>query len=119
MTPRSAGLLVVFALGAACATERPVKADAVPEWLATVIDQLEHPPVPNPPAFIARYEFGGQVVFYVAPRCCDMYSTLYDANGTVLCAPDGGLSGGGDGRCPDFIAQKTNEKILWRPRSPA
>jgi hypothetical protein len=117
MTLRTKVFLLVLALSAACATEQPVKSEPVPDWLAGLIQQLEHPPATNPPAFIARYDYHGQVVYYVAPRCCDIPSTLYDAVGTVLCAPDGGLTGAGDGRCPDFIAQKSNEKILWRPRT--
>ena len=116
MTPRTSALLLL-ALGAACTTERPVKSEPVPEWLATIIDQLEHPPVSNPPEFIARYEYQGQTVYYVGPRCCDIPSTLYIAAGTVLCAPDGGFTGSGDGRCPDFILARSDEKILWRPQS--
>jgi hypothetical protein len=75
---------------------------------------LESQPVANPPAYIARYEYQGQVVYYLPPRCCDIPSTLYDAAGVILCHPDGGLSGIGDGRCPDFIAQRTKEQIVWR-----
>jgi len=119
MTTRTTGLLTILALTVACATDRPVRADAVPEWLAVIIDQLEHPPVTNPPEVIARYTFHGQVVYYVGPRCCDIPSTLYNAEGTVLCSPDGGFSGSGDGRCPDFVAGRSDEKILWRPRSGA
>ena len=119
MTPRTTGLLAVLALSVACATEPPVKTEPVPEWLAAIIDQLEHPPVSNPPEFIAQYKYQGQVVYYVGPRCCDIPSTLYSAAGAVLCAPDGGFSGGGDGRCPDFMAARSDEKILWRPRGPA
>ena len=65
------------------------------------------------PDFVARYDYNGQTVYYVAPRCCDIWSILYDSSGTVLCAPDGGIAGMGDGRCPDFIAERKNEKILW------
>ena len=41
-----------------------------------------------------------------------------DSTGTVLCAPDGGIDGRGDGRCPDFLAERKEERILWRaPKS--
>lgn len=105
---------VALALGAACATEGPRD----PAWLTTLIHELESQPVGNPPAFIARYDYRGQVVYYLPPRCCDIPSNLYDAAGAIICHPDGGLSGSGDGRCSGFFAQRTNEKVVWRdPRS--
>ena len=65
---------------------------------------------------VARYEYRGGRVYYVPPRCCDVYGTLYDASGTILCHPDGGFTGDGDGRCPDFFEERRNEKIIWRDR---
>jgi hypothetical protein len=90
--------------------------DDVPSWVASLIRQMEAEPVSDPPAFIARYEYRGAEVYYVPPSCCDVPSTLYDASGTVICHPDGGFSGDGDGRCPDFLAERRNEKIVWRDR---
>ena len=90
--------------------------DDVPAWVVGLIRQMESEPVANPPAFVARYEYRDAEVYYVPPRCCDVPSTLYDASGTVLCHPDGGLAGDGDGRCPDFLAERRNEKIVWRDR---
>jgi hypothetical protein len=47
-----------------------------------------------------------------------MFSSLYDAKGNVICAPDGGIIGTGDGGCPDFISQRTGEKLIWEdPRT--
>jgi Domain of unknown function (DUF6970) len=54
------------------------------------------------------------VVLHVPPQCCDVVSDLYNAAGQVICHPDGGLTGTGDGRCPDFFTQRNNEVILWR-----
>ena len=99
-----------LALGVACATEGPPD----PAWLTRLIHEIESQPVANPPAFIARYEYGGQVVYYLPPRCCDIPSNLYDAAGAIICHPDGGMTGGGDGRCPDFFARRSNEQIVWR-----
>ena len=90
--------------------------DDVPAWVAAMIRQMQAEPVANPPAYVARYEYNGGTVYYVPARCCDVPSTLYDASGTVLCHPDGGFTGSGDGRCPDFVAERRNEKILWRDR---
>ena len=68
-----------------------------PDWLVDLITSDE------PPACIQRYTYHDEVVFYTPiPGCCDRMSTLYDRCGTILCAPDGGYTGKGDGRCPDF-----------------
>ena len=53
----------------------------------------------------------------ILAACCDIPSVLYDTAGTVVCAPDGGFTGRGDGRCPAFISQRSNEKVLWRARA--
>ena len=86
----------------------------VPAAITALIHELEGQPVANPPAYIASYEYAGQVVYYEPPRCCDIYGNLYDAMGQVICHPDGGLTGKGDGRCPEFFNQRKNEVIIWR-----
>jgi len=114
------GLALVFALGASCVTPSKPKDEPLPAWLLALTDSLERQPVANPPAFIARYDYRSQVVYYLPPRCCDIWSNLYDSAGAIICHPDGGFSGAGDGRCPDFFVQRANEKIVWRdPRGAA
>jgi hypothetical protein len=91
----------------------------IPPAVAALIHELEAQPPANPPLYVASYVYHGQVVYYVPPRCCDIFSDLYDASGKIICHPDGGLAGHGDGRCPDFMSQRTNETIIWRDlRSP-
>jgi hypothetical protein len=79
----------------------------------SLIAALEAAPKKDPPATVWRYSYKGDLVFYVPPSCCDVPSELYDTAGTLLCAPDGGFTGKGDGRCPDFFATRTNGKRLW------
>jgi hypothetical protein len=105
-------MCVLLAVG--CTADSPVAPDRVPEWLLSSIRQLEAEPVANPPAFIARYEYRGEPVYYVPARCCDIWSTLFRVDGTIVCHPDGGLSGRGDGGCPDFLTRRTKEQIVWR-----
>jgi hypothetical protein len=100
--------MAVGCRGAPRAAEPPA-----PAWLAAKIKGFEDSA--NAPELVATYRYQSRLVYYVSPRCCDQYSVLYDSTGTELCAPDGGITGRGDGRCPEFIAQRTNEKILWRP----
>ena len=85
-----------------------------PEWLNNLIQKFESESVGNPPQSIWQYEYKGQIVYYVPPQCCDQFSTLYNKNGDVICAPDGGFSGHGDGNCPDFFKERTNEKLIWK-----
>ena len=112
--------LLVFVLSAGCShgPAAPDSAITSPAWLTTVIRQLETEPVANPPALIASYQYKGDTVYFVPQRCCDVMSVVYRADGAVMCKADGGFAGTGDGRCPDFIAERRNERIIWRdPRS--
>jgi hypothetical protein len=113
-------VLLIFVLSAGCSRNpaAPDSAITSPAWLTTVIRQLETQPVANPPAFIARYEYKGDTVYFVPQRCCDVMSVVYRSDGAVMCQPDGGFAGTGDGRCPDFFAERRDERIIWRdPRS--
>jgi hypothetical protein len=89
-----------------------------PQWVEQLIAKFQSDPVGNPPQSIWRYQYKGQTVYFVPQQCCDIYSTLYDATGTEICAPDGGLTGQGDGKCPDFFTERTDEKLIWQdPRT--
>jgi hypothetical protein len=79
-----------------------------------LIKQFGSDPVGNPPQSIWSYDYNGQVVYFVPAQCCDQYSMLYDASGSVICAPDGGFTGKGDGKCPDFFTERSNEQLIWQ-----
>ena len=83
-------------------------------WQADLIHRLEIEPVTNTPTTLIQYGYKGQVVYYVPPRCCDIFSDLYDADGNVIGHPDGGITGQGDGRVPDFLVERENERIVWK-----
>ncbi|MGV6862457.1 MAG: DUF6970 domain-containing protein [Putridiphycobacter sp.] len=44
------------------------------------------------------------------PDCCDQYVELYDSDCGYVCAPSGGITGGGDGDCPE-IKYKSKQLI--------
>jgi hypothetical protein len=94
--------------------KQSTSADENPDWIKGLITKYQNEPVGNPPQSIWRYDYKGQSVYYVPPQCCDQFSTLYDANGNGICAPDGGFSGTGDGHCPDFFKERKNEKLIWK-----
>ena len=57
-------------------------------------------------------------MFYVPPACCDVPSELYDHDGNLICGPDGGIRGTGDGKCPDFFEKRREGTLIWRdPRT--
>jgi hypothetical protein len=104
--------LVVVSFSACSGGSSPQNGN--PDWVNRLIADFQSKPVGNPPESIYRYDYNGAVVYYVPPQCCDQYSTLYDSNGQVLCAPDGGFTGRGDGRCPDFRQGAKNEQLIWK-----
>lgn len=85
-----------------------------PAWLQSLIGQIESEPVTNPPSSILRYSYRGGTVYFRPSRCCDLPSDLFDRNGSLLCHADGGFSGGGDGRCPDFFSTRSDEELVWQ-----
>ncbi len=85
-----------------------------PAWLQSLISQIEAEPVTNPPSSIFRYRYRGAVVYFRPSRCCDLPSDVFDRDGGLLCHPDGGFSGGGDGRCADFFSTRSDEELVWQ-----
>ena len=109
-------VVLTFLISVACAGNpaAPDSDNSMPAWLTTLVRQAEEQPVANPPAFIARYDYKGQTMYFLPQRCCDIMSVLYRSDGSVACHPDGGLKGTGDGQCADFFVERRNERILWR-----
>ena len=78
------------------------------------IKTLKREAVWNPPAKIYSYTYQNRTVYFFPQRCCDFPSELYDENCTLLCLPDGGITGQGDGTCADFFSERSNEKLVWK-----
>ncbi len=101
--------LIILLAGCSQATQ-----SANPAWLDQLIKKFESEPVANPPLSVWKYEYNNQTVYFVPAHCCDIPSTLYDAQGTILCAPDGGFTGKGDGKCSDFFSNRSGEQLIWQ-----
>ncbi|HEY1250362.1 MAG TPA: hypothetical protein VGH97_04185 [Thermoanaerobaculia bacterium] len=119
--PFLGALLVLVLLQLDCDKSMPTEpagARTNPAWLDTLIAQIQSEPVTTPPSAIYSYRYRNETVYFRISRCCDQRSILYDANGMVLCEPDGGIDSGGDGRCPDFLSTRTDERLIFRdPRT--
>lgn len=101
----SAGLL------ANCAPEPEI---ALPEFLEQLTADFEAEDQSESPGSIWRYEYKGAIVYYIPPSpCCDRLSTLYDESGEILCSPDGGITGDGNGGCADFFESRSAEFRVW------
>ena len=88
-------------------------------FVEELIEQYASAPKDASPGSIWSYRYQGREVVYVPPLyCCDLPSRLYDGDGNVLCSPDGGIAGAGDGRCPDFLAERTEGRRVWQDSRP-
>ena len=87
---------------------------ARPQWLKARIAAVLAERKRNPITRVLRYNYGGQTVYFESAACCDQYSQVFDTKGRLVCQPTGGITGKGDGKCPDFDKNKTNEKLVWQ-----
>jgi hypothetical protein len=90
------------------------EASVIPVCVSELIKQIESEPVSNPPRSVWQYSYKGKVVYYIPSICCDIPSRLVDSDCQLLCNPDGGFTGAGDGKCTDFFTTRTNEKLIWK-----
>jgi len=85
--------------------------DSAARWMDSLIQDRN-----NNIESVWQYEYNNDTVYYFLMGCCDFFNLLYGKNGVFLCAPDGGYSGHGDGKCPDFFEKSKNKKLVWEYR---
>ncbi|MCI5059120.1 MAG: hypothetical protein MRY83_23610 [Flavobacteriales bacterium] len=68
----------------------------------------------NPPIQIHQYYYKDKVVYLVSSYCCDIPSRVFDESCNLVCEPDGGFTGNGDGRCSDFYDVATKKTLIWK-----
>src|SRR5437588_1251309 len=98
-----------------CTTDKQTGVmSGMPPCLITKIEGMkgDH----NAPESVTGYNYKGQPVFYLSMPCCDQFNTVYDGNCNYLGSPDGGITGKGDGKLPDFFANATDKKVVWQNR---
>ena len=92
--------------------------DGATSCIREKIAQFKREKVSNPPRYVYSYQYKGKTVYYITSDCCNQYNILYDVNCNVICSPDGGISGKGDGKCSDFFDTATNPILIWKdPRN--
>ena len=83
-----------------------------PTCIETKILEIKKSDIQNPPAKVWKWEVDGDIYYYLTSDCCDQYSYLYNENCEIVCAPDGGITGNGDGKCPVFT-NKIVKTLVW------
>ncbi len=78
------------------------------------VAQMQAEPKSNPPGEVNEYLYKGKRVFLFNAPCCDQYTMLYDASCNYICAPSGGITGRGDGKCTDFDSTAKFVKQIWK-----
>ena len=86
----------------------------VPACVLERIEEIKKENKWNPPAEINEYEFQGKTVYLVSSDCCDQYNSLIDSDCQVICAPSGGITGKGDGKCTDFTNVAKFTRQIWK-----
>ena len=89
--------------------------DNIPSCIKNKIAVFKNNEITNPPTQIWKWDTEGKTYYYITSDCCDQYNYLYNDNCEIVCAPDGGFTGKGDGNCPTF----TNEIIktlIWEDK---
>jgi len=108
----SLSLGLIFILSG-CAKEHLT---GVPDCVNKLIMEMQAEPVSNPPGSVWQYQYKGKTVYFIPARCCDIPSRLLSSDCSLICNPDGGFSGAGDGKCKDFFSERTEEKLVWQDK---
>jgi hypothetical protein len=106
-------LLIIILLSSQPGCQKKLHADA-PSCIKDKIRKIAAQPKWNPPATVTEYLYNGKKVYLFSSDCCDQYNELFDNNCTYLCAPSGGISGGGDRKCSDFDSKATFIQVIWK-----
>jgi len=108
---RSCALVLIALLSCTCS--KTSLETTLPNCIRQKINTIKNEAVRNPPAKVYQYTYQNQTVYFIPSYCCDVFSELYDSNCTLVCHPDGGITGRGDGRCTDFFDLRKDEKLIW------
>jgi hypothetical protein len=114
MKKQSSFLFLLLILLVSCSNSKKSQEVAgLPSCLQKQLDDYDKNAVSNKPIQIDEYTYKGKRTFLVTADCCDQYNNLIDEECNQLCAPSGGLDGGGDRKCTDFDSTAKLVKKIW------
>jgi len=99
----------------AASTATPGK-DSIPSCIREKINKFKGMQSHEQPQRVIEYTYKGKKVYYIAMPCCDFFNEVYDDKCNMLGAPDGGFTGKGDGKLPDFATEAKHEKLIWEAK---
>ena len=83
-----------------------------PSCIIDKVREIQKEGVYNPPAQVWMWLVDGETYYYITSDCCDQFNYLYDSECNIVCAPDGGITGNGDGQCPEFTGP-VEKTLIW------
>ena len=86
----------------------------LPTCIKLKIDSFKIAQKHEQPQKVVEYQYRGKKVYYVVMPCCDFFNEVYDDKCKLLGSPDGGITGKGDGKLPDFFTEASKEKLIWQ-----
>ena len=107
------GISGIIFLLMSCAGNKKQGISGMPPCLVTKIEGMKTDTKVNPPQSVIQYTYKGIAVFYITAGCCDQFNPVYNSDCDYLGAPDGGITGKGDGKISGFFANATNKKVVW------
>lgn len=84
-----------------------------PAWVKDSVSEALKNPVQNPPLSVSKCLYKNKIFYFLPSPCCDQFDYLYDFDGDEFCAPSGGITGYGNGKCSNFF-EKADCKEIWR-----
>jgi len=101
-------VLGMLVLTACPSTEDPV---IYSTCVQDIIDSLALESTFSPSARVEEWKVGNETYIYSTSDCCDHFNFLLNLECEVICAPDGGFSGMGDGNCPNL--EGVEKMLIW------
>jgi hypothetical protein len=107
-------ILIILALPFVSESNCKKAEKATPDCIEQKIQAIKAQPKWNPPAEVNEYEYNGKKVYLFSSNCCDQFNMVYDKDCNAICAPSGGFTGAGDGKCKDFFQTAKLVRLVWK-----
>lgn len=107
-------ILILAAFPSLLAMQCNKQLKEIPGCIQQRIDQIKASPKGTDASEINEYLYKGKTVYLFTAQCCDFYNPLYDNSCNYICAPTGGITGSGDGKCSDFDANSKLIRLIWK-----
>lgn len=92
-------------------------AESIPACIKKIIEEGKKETPSTAPIQVDEYLFNGKKVYLLTAQCCDFFNEVLDENCAKICAPSGGITGAGDGNCPEFNKEAKLVKNIWKEKT--